>query len=260
MRNANLALTMSGVQSIERAFALLRALAFEPGGITELSQRVELPKSTVARLLSALEHEGAVSRAQDGTEYRLGSELSDLFERNEQTVLLRVARPFLVGLSAETGETTGLDVLHDGWVHFVDQVEADNDVQVRDWTGESGRAHSLPAGIVMLAHLSAAHVDTYISQGLDPLTPHTVTDADELRNRLQQARSSGYAWGYGEFALGINSVAAPVFDRSGVIGALRVHGPSFRFPDPNHTHDIGRMLADAAARLTEQLDGQVHLS
>ena len=44
---------MSGVQSIERAFALLRALAAGPAGVTELAERSELPKSTVYRLLGA---------------------------------------------------------------------------------------------------------------------------------------------------------------------------------------------------------------
>ena len=43
------------VQSIERAFSLLRALATAPSGVTELADQVDLPKSTVARLLSALE-------------------------------------------------------------------------------------------------------------------------------------------------------------------------------------------------------------
>ena len=53
------------MQSIERAFALLRALAVGPVGVTELAERVDLPKSTVARILAALENEGAVT--QDGS-------------------------------------------------------------------------------------------------------------------------------------------------------------------------------------------------
>ena len=66
------------VQSIERAFALLRALATAPYGVTELADQVELPKSTVARLLSALETEGAVAQDELGGEYRLGDGLLDI--------------------------------------------------------------------------------------------------------------------------------------------------------------------------------------
>ena len=53
---------MSRVQSIERAFAVLGALADGPVGVTEVAERVELPKSTVARLLGSLAREGAVEQ------------------------------------------------------------------------------------------------------------------------------------------------------------------------------------------------------
>ena len=54
------------VQSIDRAFQVLKALAIEPSGVTDLAQRVGLPKSTVSRMLSSLEEQGAVARAEDG--------------------------------------------------------------------------------------------------------------------------------------------------------------------------------------------------
>ena len=54
------------IQTIERAFTLLRALALGPVGVTELAERVELPKSTVARLLAALEAENAVEQIETG--------------------------------------------------------------------------------------------------------------------------------------------------------------------------------------------------
>ena len=206
---------MAGVQSIERAFALLRALATNPSGVTELAGRVELPKSTVARLLQALETEGAVERDDDST-YRLGQALDSLFGDPSQANLIATARPYLLGLSAEMQEASGLEVYDQGWVHFIDQVTADTDVQVRDWSGESGLAHALPTGIMFLAHLADSEVEGYLSHPLDALTANTITDPDELRERLVQARSAGYVWGFEEFSPGINSVAAPVFGPGGI--------------------------------------------
>ena len=58
------------IQTIERAFTLLRALALGPVGVTELAERIGLPKSTVARLLAALEAENAVEQIETGGEYR----------------------------------------------------------------------------------------------------------------------------------------------------------------------------------------------
>ncbi len=245
---------MAGVQSIERAFAILRALAVQPTGVTELAAKVSLPKSTVARLLGALEREGAVEQLEAGGSYRLGSGIEDItggshWNRN----LVTAARPFLIDLAERSGEASGLNVLDDGWVYFLDQVASESDVQVRDWTGEYGQAHTVPAGLVMLAHSEPEVVDDYIAGGLEALTANTTTDPDALRDRLAQARSAGYAWGFEEFAEGINSVAAPVFGPNGVEAALHIHGPAYRFPDPDATHDLGRLVSEAANRLSAQL-------
>lgn len=248
---------MAGVQSIERAFSLLRALALQPAGITELAAKTSLPKSTVARLLGALEAEGAVEQAEAGGEYRLGSGIEEIAAGGQPgRNLAAIARPFLLDLTERTGEASGLDTMDDdGWVYFMDQVASESDVQVRDWTGEYGQAHTVPAGIVMLAHSPDHHVERYIAQGLEMLTPNTVTDPDQLRERLQQVRSAGYAWGFEEFAEGINSVAAPVFGPAGVEAAIHVHGPAYRFPDPDNTHDLGLLVAEAAELLSAQLQG-----
>jgi len=245
---------VAGVQSIERAFSILRALAVQPSGVTDLAERVDLPKSTVARILKALESEGAIVQLETGGEYRLGPAIEEIAGGSSQSrSLIAAAQPFLADLAAQTGEAAGLDVLEDGWVQFVDLVQSDHDVQIRDWTGEGGPAHSLSAGIVILAHGPASVVEEYLAHDLEPMTQYTLRTADELRERLALARSAGYAWVQQEFAEGINSVAAPVFGPEGVIAALRVHGPTYRFPDPDRTHDIGLMVADAADRLSEQL-------
>jgi IclR family acetate operon transcriptional repressor len=245
---------VSGVQSIQRAFSILRVLAVQPAGITDLARRVDLPKSTVARLLNALETEGAVEQVEAGGEYQLGSGMEDIAGGAQPgRNLVATARPFLIDLTEQTGEASGLDTLDDGWVYFLDQVAGHADVRVRDWTGEYGLAHTVPSGIAMLAHVDETVVDAYIERGLESLTMNTVTEASELRERLQQARSAGYAWGYEEFAEGINSVAAPVFGANGVEAALHVHGPAYRFPDPDNTHDLGLLVVEAAGLLTAQL-------
>ncbi len=245
---------MAGVQSIERAFSILRALALQPTGVTELAGKVGLPKSTVARLLSALESEGAVEQVQAGGEYRLGSGIEDIAGGAQPgRSLVTAARPFLIDLAEQSGEASGLDTMDDGWVYFLDQVASKSDVQVRDWTGEWGLAHTVPAGIVILAHAEQEVVDEYLSHELEANTPNTLTTDDQLTERLALARSAGYAWGYEEFADGINSVAAPVFGASGVEAALHIHGPAYRFPNPDQTHDLGLMVCEAAKLLGAQL-------
>ena len=95
---------MAIVQSVHRAFAILRALSSGPLGVTEVSQRVGLLKSTVARLLAALDEEGAVRQGQAGGRYSLDDGLLDLAgEITGNRNMLAVARSHLLDLVDSIG-------------------------------------------------------------------------------------------------------------------------------------------------------------
>src|ERR1700681_2608692 len=101
----------SRVQSIERAFAVLTALADGPIGVTELADRIELPKSTVARLLASLQREGAVEQEPGGTRYRVGSRIVTLAATVLPTrSMVVLARPELAALAMAACEAAGLAV------------------------------------------------------------------------------------------------------------------------------------------------------
>src|SRR5882724_14113 len=155
----------SGIQSIERAFSVLLAVATEPAGITDVARRVALPVSTVARLLATLEHLEAVIRQDDGVTYRIGPTVSSLAAGNDTTLIGR-ARPFLVELVDRVRETAGLSVLEGDEVLYLDHVETDNAVQIRDWTGERVPMHMVPSRLVLMAHLPLPRVEAYINGGL----------------------------------------------------------------------------------------------
>ena len=120
----------SGIQSIERAFSVLLAVATEPAGITDVARRVALPVSTVARLLSTLEHLEAVIRQDDGVTYRIGPTVSSLAAGNDSTLVGR-ARPFLSELVERVGETAGLSVLAGDEVLYLDHVQNDLEMLTR---------------------------------------------------------------------------------------------------------------------------------
>ena len=243
------------VQSIERAFALLRALATAPYGVTELADQVDLPKSTVARLLSALETEGAVTQDEMGGEYRLGDGLLDIAGAAQPgRNLIATVRPFLLELSEEIGEAAGLGIVQERDIYYLDHAVPETDVMVRDWTGEALPMHSVPSGVALLAHLPEAEVDAYLAVPAEAVTPNTLVDPEAIRERLEAVRNLGYAWGYEEGVDGINSLAAPIIDADGqVIAAIHVHGPAYRFPNPDRTHDLGTRLIEAAAGIAAQL-------
>ncbi len=246
---------MSRVQSITRAFAVLGALTDGPAGVTQVADRVGLPKSTTARLLASLAGEGAVEQVPGETRYRLGPRVVALGAAvSADGSLVVVARPVLTQLAQELGEAAGVSVPDGADVHYVDQVDSANPVQVRDWTGTRAPMHAVSSGQVFLAHLPPAELDRYLDGPLEALTPHSLTEPAALRERVRQVRADGYAWVRDEFAEGISSVAAPVVETSGeLVAAIHVHGPSYRFPADGREEEIGRRVVAAAAAVSRGL-------
>jgi DNA-binding IclR family transcriptional regulator len=248
---------VSRVQSIERAFAVLSALTDGPSGVTEVAERVDLPKSTAARMLASLAREGAVEQVPGETRYRLGPRIEALATGLRTTRnLIAVARPHLAELAASLGEAAGLSIPDGDEVHYVDQVDSPtpNPVGIRDWTGSRVPMHAVSSGLVFLAHRPAGALDRYLAEPLPPLTERTVTDPAVIRDRLRAAGLAGYAWVHDEFAVGISSVAAGVADTTGeVVAAVHVHGPSYRFPPAGREAALGRVVATSAARISRSL-------
>ena len=246
---------MAEVQSVGRAFSLLRSLSLGDIGVTELSDRTGLPKSTVSRLLATLESERAVHQNDDGT-YGLGDGLAELGQASlERRDVVAIATPHMTELMERIGEAVGINRLEGFAVRTLAQVDdPSSSVVVRNWTDAITPAHAVPAGICMLAYAPRSTQRAFLAQNFEALTAETATSIAELEKRFEQARADGFAWGMRELTTDINSVAAPIVDRSGrTTLALHLHGPSFRFPASGDIEEIGERLVACAQRIEAQL-------
>jgi DNA-binding IclR family transcriptional regulator len=244
---------MSGgsVQSVDRAFAVLRQVAGMPGGISDVARAIDLPVSTVARLLATLESLGAVVRIGDSGTYGIGAGIRALAGAVDasQTLVTR-ARPVLDALVARTGETSGLSVIEGDEVVYLDHVENAHKVTLRDWTGTRLPLHVVSSGLVLLAAQPAQFVEEYLARPPARFTDRTMTQPARIKRRLARIRRDGHAWTIGEFDDGINSVAAPVVDaRGATIAAIHCHGPSYRFPGDLDLDTITAHVTEAARKL-----------
>jgi len=245
---------MSGVQSIERAFAVLRVLSLGPTGVTDIADRTDLPKSTVSRLLAALEVEGAVEQRQLGGDYQLGSGLAALAGAGNPTAsMAAVVRPFLMELTNSIGESAGFTVKYGRDVYWVDNVEQQALVQVQDQTGHYARMHTVPSGLTILAMLDADALDRYLAEPLERVTDRTPSDPAALRRLLTRIRNAGVFWSLEELDEGINAIAAPFCGPLGEFdAAIYVNGPSYRFPQDGDRTRVEKLVTEAARRLTER--------
>ena len=243
------------MQSLERAFSILRALSLGPAGVTDLSERTGLPKSTVSRLLSSLDVERAVRQNDEGL-YELGEGIAELGQALDHgQSAIEIARPHMIELMELTGEAVGLNRFDGTNVRTLLQVDdPESSVVVRDWSDEPTPAHAVPAGLSILAFSSKATQNSVLNADLPALTKRTMTDPTALRARFEEIREDGYVWVFQEFTDDINSVAAPIADQTGrVTLAVHIHGPAFRFPGDLDTDGLGERVAATAQRIESQL-------
>jgi DNA-binding IclR family transcriptional regulator len=243
------------VGSVARALALLDALAeSEAGvGVNELARRIGVNASTASRLLATLEQGGLVERVPGGP-YRLGLKLVALADRVLSRLDVRErARPWLLMLVDETGETATLSVPGSGEAITVDFVPAPSSVVSMARLGRPSVSHATAAGKVMLAFGG----DSALSRGteLTAYTERTITDPDALVRELAAVRERGIAEAVGEREPDLAALAAPVLGRGDeLVAILGVQGPVGRLPAAKR-RALEQPLRRAAAEVGRLLGG-----
>ncbi len=243
------------VRSVAKAMELLELLLARrtPLTLQELSTASDYPKSTVHALLSTLRDHAMVEQRPDG-KYALGIRLFECGCAVSATWdITRSARPHLEQLAAETGVSAFLSVLDGGSVLSFDQCPGSAGMLVVPEVGYRLPLHATSQGKLLLSQFSDAEVRSRLqASGMPAFTPHTITDTERLLPALAEIRMQGYAVEDGEYKIGLRSVSAPVFDRSGrmryamgVVGLFRrIHSGEFENAVTQVVHHAATLSVD----------------
>ncbi|MDE2372563.1 MAG: IclR family transcriptional regulator [Burkholderiales bacterium] len=223
-----------GVQVIARAAAVLRALKDHPQGLSlgELAKLLGLARSTVQRIVDALDAENLVISASPTRGVRLGPALLALAGATRFEIA-ELARPTMQDLSRECGETVDLSVLDGDKLVFVEQIAAGmHQLRAESAIGVSFPLHSTAPGKAMLAALEPTALANLRSRlKLLRLTPRTVTSWSVLDAELVQVRRDGAAFDLEENSQGICAVAMALALPQGEMAALSLPVPAQRFAE-----------------------------
>lgn len=220
----------NGVQVVHRTAAILMALRGEPDGLSlaQIAQRVGLARSTVHRLVAALEQERFVVAASSSRGFRLGPALASLAVAAVRDIVLLI-HPFLVELSRELDETVDLAVLEHDHVLFVDQVAASRRLRAVSAVGAVFQAHCTANGKALLAARTNAEVERLLTAKLDRMTPNTIVSRSALLDELELVRKSKIAYDREEHSEGICAVGTVVATAVGPLAAVTIPLPTQRF-------------------------------
>ena len=218
------------VQVIARAAAILRAVEAQVDGLSlgQIAQRVGLARSTVQRIVNALETERLLIAAQPSGRVVLGPTILRLAS-SVRSDFLELARPLLTKLSADLKETVDLAVIKKDRLIFVDQVVGSQRLRTVSAVGESFPLYCTANGKAYLATLDDRAVERLIGRSFEQRTPHTLITLDDLLRELAQTRRTGFALDREEHTLGICAAGVVVSDQLGSTNAISVPVPSARF-------------------------------
>ena len=222
----------SQVQVIARAAAILRALEDQALGLSlgQIAQRVELARSTVQRIVAALQTEKLVISATPNGRVRLGPTILRL-AASVRSDFLALARPFLERLSEELHETVDLAMAKKDHLIFIDQVTGSQRLRAVSAVGESFPLTCTANGKAYLAQLSDAAVEALVGRTYEARTPRSLLRLDALLKELATVRRAGVAFDREEHTLGICAVGVALQDPLGNPVAISVPVPSQRFAD-----------------------------
>lgn len=209
---------------------MMRAIKESPGGLTqaELAERMRLPRTTIHRILSALEDEQLVTPGVSArSRYRIGPEVTRLAAAASRD-LVSLVHPLLVDFSSRLAETVDLSVLDGDQVTFVDQVDAPHRLRAASAVGESFPLHSCAPGKALLAALPQSRVSQLLPTHLITSTARTVTSTRELLDQLEGVRQTGIAFDYEEQNEGI-CAAGIAIALPGQLMAVSIPIPAQRF-------------------------------
>lgn len=247
---------VTGNQAVRRAIAVLKAFSDDAPemGVTEVSRKVNLHKSTVYRLLSAFEGEGLIAKSPENGKYRLGPELIVLGEQVlRHTDVHRVALPFLRDMADRTGETVDLEVLSGGNVVTIEEIAGKHVVAAAGAIGMPWAAHATSTGKVLLAFQPPEKQRQILVRTLKKFTPRTITDSKVLSRDLVKIREQGYAVSYGELEDHLIAIGLPIRSRNGdAIAAVSISGPDTRLT-PDKLPGLIRIGLDTCSKISARL-------
>ncbi|MDO4704875.1 IclR family transcriptional regulator [Allofranklinella schreckenbergeri] len=236
MRSHEIARQTPSIQVFERMYAILDFLAGHSQAVSlkEISAATGLHPSTAHRILNDLVLGRLVERPESGS-YRLGLRLLELGNLVKARLSVReVALPLMRELHRSTQQAVNLSIHQGDEIVYIERAFSERSgMQVVRAIGGHAPLHLTSTGKLFLAAQEPHWVRAYAARtGLAGNTRNSITKLDVLERELHRVRASGIAQDREELELGVNCVAAGIYDDQGkLVAGLSISAPAGRLED-----------------------------
>lgn len=266
-----------GVRSVQLALQVLEVVAFagEPLGVTQIAERVGATKSSVHRHLITFVDYGYLVQDSATTLYSLGAMCQLLGHVAPETNLVALAQGVMLDLREALGHSVVLSGTTPRGPIVMTTLASRSPIEIGVRPGSELPFHASAQGKLFLANSPRPFQERILAQPLEEFTPKTIIDRAHIEQELTRILKDGYASAPEQILLGVNAVAAPIFDQNDVcIASLAVVGSiqhlatepdqqtieavkSFAFQISRKLgHGRGRVLQPASSGTTERRRGR----
>jgi DNA-binding IclR family transcriptional regulator len=254
---ADAAITEFKVPNLIRGLAVLELLKEYPDGlgITEIGQKLKLPKNSAFRIAQTLDALGYLNRDDISKKYTLSKRLLILgAAATGDASLIDKAWDVMTGLRDFTGETVLIGTLAEDRGVVLEQALSTHAFKFAIDPGTTFDIHASAPGKAMLAHLPEPELEAILKRlPFNRINEHTITDRSLFRQELAWIRQNGYAVDRAEAIDGCHCVSAAILDRRGrAIAAIWATGPSNRLT-ADRFDTIGQRFAEAVRTISARL-------
>lgn len=244
----------SAVNVVAKAVQVLKACQALGSGLSlgDIARHVDLPRSTVQRIVHTLVQEGFLTTDGKARSIALGPELLAMGANVSANVVEKV-HPLLKQIALETGETVDLARFNRDHMVFINQVPGAHRLRAISAVGDSFPLHCTANGKAVLAQLADGMVRQYLKQPHHRYTAHTLTKPVDLSREIEKIKKLGIAHDMEEHTVGICAVGAAVRDKANQLYAVSIPVPSARFKESRSRCEA--TLASALPILSDLLRG-----
>ena len=239
------------LNSVRRTFEIIEMLRdVGPSGPSKIAEELGIPKSTAYVYLRSLQETGFVI-GTDG-QYRLSYMFLNTGSRiKHRQRIFQVAREDISRLADETGESVTLSIEEAGQTIVLQEESREGSIDLGLYSGMSAPLHSQAAGKAILAELPISRVEDIIeSRGLTSVTEYTITDEQQLHDRFNSIRETGYAVDWDQHVVGMGTMGIPIVVGGKPIGAIGIACPTERMKDETYQKELLKVARERKESIT----------
>ena len=217
------------VGSVGKALQILNLFNFKCTELTlgQVSQKMNIPKSTAYNLLRTLESEQYLRKVENSSNYTPGVRLLELgyCSRNSMPII-PYSIPVLEDITKYTGEIAYLSTAHGDNLLVLEGTYPERRFATYTTGGKALPLNTCSAGKMMLSTLPDKVIEQFASRGLARSTPNTIGTLEALMDEMREIRMKGYSIDNEEETMGLRCASVPIFGPSGrAVGTISISGP-----------------------------------